>query len=1139
MFAPPLFLKRIVWTCLVMIAVVTAVIAQVNFTGPQPGDVYREYTRAMPPSNTEAWRVTDPNVSTTLYPQAAPFLPNPSIDLTVGDLSGATRAEAVISMWGGHVGTTGKKVRFNGNNWITIPELGAQNGVPAGHNGECYISEPTVVLNVPLSHLRTGTNYFEGTNTGQTCYTFQWGQHGWYNLMLRIYYDPAQKSHPSGYISSPSGGGTIGENPTITTTVTGGSVDRIDILASYYGYDTDGDGIYSGYHYDYQPASPSDGSMTIRNHVGTATGSGRQVTWNTDWVPDQATGGIKMLARIRDASGVWYCTDEVTGLSLGRSGSSVKMYVSPTLPERAWARGDLPVVTSTVNIPSSDVVANATAVAYHNRTWNGIDIAREPGETDYRRFNDWTDAAYGGNHFYSYDLRTIPTAQLRQGNNTFSFYSQTTLHHGIEILWPGPALMVRYSGSPSNNPPSITAQPSGQTVAEGLTATFTVAATGSAPITFQWQKNSSDIGGATSSSYTTPVLTPADSGSRYRCVVTNPYGNVTSNEVLLSVTRVLAPTVTVDPANQAVQDGQPASFSVTATGTAPLTYQWQKNSGNITGANGSTYSIAAAAYADSGALFRCIVSNSKGADTSSTAMLSVTAVAPTITTHPANLQVSAGDTATFTVVAAGSQPRFYEWQKNDVPIPGATGASYSFVAVKADSGAAFRCKVTNGAGSVTSNPGFLTVGTFPPTITAHPVQVFVRLGQTATFNVTVTGTKPLTYQWQRDSVDIPGANSSSYTTPPVVLDDNGRSYRCLVRNDYGTATSEAAVLSVTSDALNLIANGGFELGTAPWVFYSDVSASFANDSAGPTSPHAAYLAMTGDGSNVQLYQANIPLDADSAYTLMFKAYSSSGHDIAVSMLKHTAPYTYYGLTQKVFDLTTSWATFRAEFATSGFTGSAADGRLMFWLAPYDASGDRFFIDDVVLVKSSALVAPTITRQPLAKSVKEGETASFSVVVSGTTPFTYQWEKNQTAIPGATSAAYTTPPVTLADDNAQFRCIVTNLVGSVTSDPAALSVTTLGVQETAGLQPTQFYLAQNHPNPFNPSTIIQFGLPKAARVTLKVVNLLGQEVKTLVDDFMPAGTHQVTFHADGLPSGVYLYRIQSGSFIATKKLVLIK
>ncbi len=244
--------------------------AQVNFNGPQPGDVYREYSRTMMPSTGESWRVTDPNVRLDWYPQAAPFLPNPSVSLTIGDLQNAIRAEVVISMWGGHVGTTGKKIRFNGHSWIAIPELNQQNGIPAGHNGQCYLSEPTVVLPIPLSHLAQGTNNFQGECAGQTCYGFGWGQFGMYGLMVRVYYDPAAKSHPTGMITSPAPKATVAENPTISTSVSG-SVDRVDIVASYTGYDTDGDGIPTGYHYDYQPVTSVDATMTIRNHVGTST----------------------------------------------------------------------------------------------------------------------------------------------------------------------------------------------------------------------------------------------------------------------------------------------------------------------------------------------------------------------------------------------------------------------------------------------------------------------------------------------------------------------------------------------------------------------------------------------------------------------------------------------------------------------------------------------------------------------------------------------------------------------------------------------------------------------------------------------------------------------------------------------------
>ncbi len=98
-------------------------------------------------------------------------------------------------------------------------------------------------------------------------------------------------------------------------------------------------------------------------------------------------------------------------------------------------------------------------------------------------------------------------------------------------------------------------------------------------------------------------------------------------------------------------------------------------------------------------------------------------------------------------------------------------------------------------------------------------------------------------------------------------------------------------------------------------------------------------------------------------------------------------------------------------------------------------------------------------------------------------------------------------------------------------------TTTSVGKTA--DPLKFHIDQNYPNPFNPVTIIRYSLPHAGHVTLKVFNLLGQEVKTLVDELENPGVKSVTFHAGSLPSGVYFYRLQSKEYTETKKLVLTK
>lgn len=88
-------------------------------------------------------------------------------------------------------------------------------------------------------------------------------------------------------------------------------------------------------------------------------------------------------------------------------------------------------------------------------------------------------------------------------------------------------------------------------------------------------------------------------------------------------------------------------------------------------------------------------------------------------------------------------------------------------------------------------------------------------------------------------------------------------------------------------------------------------------------------------------------------------------------------------------------------------------------------------------------------------------------------------------------------------------------------------------------PRDYDLAQNFPNPFNPSTVIRYAIPVKSHVLLTVHNLLGQLVATVVNGDEDAGFHEVRFEATGLASGVYLYRIEAGKFVQTRKLTLIR
>ncbi|MGA2345426.1 MAG: hypothetical protein ABSF93_05435, partial [Candidatus Sulfotelmatobacter sp.] len=141
------------------------------------------------------------------------------------------------------------------------------------------------------------------------------------------------------------------------------------------------------------------------------------------------------------------------------------------------------------------------------------------------------------------------------------------------VVW-----MLAGCGSSSNSksgtlPPVITTQPSNQTVDSGLTATFSVVATGTS-LTYQWKQDSTSIPGANAASYTTPATSATDNGSQFEVTVSNPGGSVPSNAATLSVNS--KPLVTMQPASRSVTVGATATFTVVAAGTAPLSYQWQK-----------------------------------------------------------------------------------------------------------------------------------------------------------------------------------------------------------------------------------------------------------------------------------------------------------------------------------------------------------------------------------------------------------------------------------------------------------------------------------------------------------------------------------------------------------------------------------
>jgi hypothetical protein len=203
-------------------------------------------------------------------------------------------------------------------------------------------------------------------------------------------------------------------------------------------------------------------------------------------------------------------------------------------------------------------------------------------------------------------------------------------------------------------PPAISSGPLPQTVAVGASATFSVSASGTAPLGYVWRRNGSSIAGATNSSYTTNNVQLSDSGSQFSCAVSNSAGLTLSQVALLSVTNpITPPAITQQPADQVVAAGASATFNVSATGTAPLSYFWLRESMPIAGANGPSYTTNNVQAADSGSRFSCVVSNPAGTATSGPATLTVIPASPII--HLVAGGLAADGRVTFNVLSdAGS-----------------------------------------------------------------------------------------------------------------------------------------------------------------------------------------------------------------------------------------------------------------------------------------------------------------------------------------------------------------------------------------------------------------------------------------------------------------------------------------------------
>ncbi|MDB5106241.1 MAG: repeat-containing protein [Fibrobacteres bacterium] len=623
--------------------------------------------------------------------------------------------------------------------------------------------------------------------------------------------------------------------------------------------------------------------------------------------------------------------------------------------------------------------------------------------------------------------------------------------------------------------PSITSQPPARTILEGQTATFTMAATGTAPLAYQWRLDGFDIAGATSASLTTPIAGLSDNGRLYSCAVSNAGGQVVSNNGQLIVNPV-APSLTRQPASVSVLDGDAASFSVTAAGSLSLTYQWRRNGTNIAGATGFAYTTPALNLSNNGNAYSVVVTNAAGSATSSNAVLTVAARPAGFTVHPAPISIFEGQSAVYSVVAVGTAPLTLQWRRNGVNIAGATGSSYTTPpASLTDSGANFSCVATNASGTVPSFNALLAVKTIPPAITSFlSNDVFFDSYGRITLSATASGSQPMTLTFVKRGLTDPtwsGVNLPSPTPGTGIADnlqqsDSGSYLRCIAANAAGSITSSeiqihykpnsprvlvqpqpASVVVGDAASFSVVANGGLSL-TYKWTRNAvDIPGATG---ASYTTPATT---MADDGSHFQCVIQN-----ETGYTFS-TIVNLTVLAVAPAITQQPQPTTVtFGQPASFTVATSGTPPFAYKWRRDGIIIPGATTATYTIPATVMADSGRLFSAEITnsgatVTSATAIlevmrIAPVITVQPPNRVINWGQSAAFPVSVSGTAPFSYQWLRDGSPVAGAVSASYTLVNANESDNGAQFSCMVSNTTGSVYSNTGLLTVNPVAPAITA-------------------------------------------------------------------------------------------
>lgn len=348
-------------------------------------------------------------------------------------------------------------------------------------------------------------------------------------------------------------------------------------------------------------------------------------------------------------------------------------------------------------------------------------------------------------------------------------------------------------------PPSLLRQCTGDTLVLTVQAEPPLGESG---LQYQWYKDGSPLvdGGRISGAQTNTLrivnITPADAGVYTVVVTTVPSGATEDAQTQVEV--AVGAQITQQPSAQTVCAGDQLSLSIEATGSIDG-YQWYHDGNIVPGATESTFTKTATP-GDAGEWW-CVVISPCGNVISEKITVQVN-VAPEITSQSNNMAVCRGASFQLQVTATGTGPLQYQWYMGNTPISGANQPTYQGTATQT---ATYFVEVSNSCGTVRSQPVTVRVKE-PPQITQQSQSQTVAPGARVDLSVQATGEPPLSYQWYRNGVPLPGATDARYVIANASTSDEG-TYICVVTNECGADTSDPIVIRLTGIVEKAVGSG--------------------------------------------------------------------------------------------------------------------------------------------------------------------------------------------------------------------------------------------------------------------------------------------------------------------------------------------